>query len=465
MEGPVNSRYFGNKDFYRRTMIIALPIMIQNGITNFVGMLDNIMVGRVGTDAMSGVAIVNQLLFIFNLCIFGGLAGIGIFTAQYYGNGDEEGVRQTFRLQVLMALVLTAAGAAVLIFFGDPLISLYLHSDAGVGDVQKTFIHAKEYLAIMYAGLLPFALAQSYSGTLRSTGETVIPMYAGLIAVFVNLVGNYILIYGKLGAPAMGAAGAALATVISRFAELVLVAAWTHLNPQKYPFIRGAIAHLFRIPGRRAGQIILRAFPLLLNETLWSGGMAVLNQCYSVRGLSVVAATNISSTISNVFNVSFIAMGSAIAIILGQKLGAGEIREARDYARKLTVFSVLICVGTGVLLFLTSYIFPEIYNTSKAIRSVAGGLIRISAVCMPMYAYENACYFTLRSGGKTFITFLFDSCFCWVCSIPVAYFLAHFTGMPILPMFACVQLVEIIKCVVGWRMTASGRWAQNLVAD
>lgn len=456
------SRLIGTKDFYRRTMIVAMPIMIQNAITNFVGMLDNIMVGRVGTDSMSGVAIVNQLMFIYYLCIFGGLAGVGIFTSQYYGSGDDEGIRHTVRIQVIMGAVLTGLGILIFRLFSDPLISLYLHSDDGIGDAAMTLLYAKGYLRIMYFGLMPFALSQVYANTLRSTGETVVPMYAGIAAVAVNLVGNYILIYGKFGAPAMGAAGAAAATVISRFVEAILLAGWTHLHADKYPFIRGVYRRLFHIPRKRAGMIIVRALPLLANEALWSGAQATLNQCYSVRGLSVVAATNIASTINNVFNVSFIAMGSAIAIIIGQKLGAGEVERAKRESVQLTFFSVMICIAAGVAQFGTSFFFPKIYNTSDEIRAVASGLIRIGALFMPMYAYCNASYFILRSGGKTVITFLFDSCFGWVITVPAAWVLANLTHVPILPMFAIVQATELIKCLLGWRMCASGVWAQNL---
>ena len=458
----IRNRYFGSRDFYRRAMRVALPIMIQNGITNLVGMLDNIMVGRVGTDSMSGVAIVGQLMFIFNLCIFGGLAGIGIFTSQYYGSGDDDGIRYTVRMQVITAVLLTLLGTGLLLGFGDALIGFYLHSDGGIGNAQNTLHFAKSYLQVMLVGMLPFALGQMYSNTLRSTGETVIPMYAGLIAVVVNLVGNYILIYGKFGAPAMGVAGAALATVISRFVELFFVAAWTHLHTRDYPFIVGVYRALFNIPGPLVRQVTVRAMPLLLNETLWSGGQAMMNQCYSVRGLSVVAAINISSTISNVFNVSFIAMGSAVAIIVGQKLGAGEIEEAKDHARKLSAFTVLMCVGVGAALLVVAPLFPRIYNTSDEIRDLAAGLIRITAMFMPMYAYLNVTYFTVRSGGKTWIAFLLDSVFAWVFSVPFALFLAHFTAVPILPMFALVQAEELIKCGIGHWLIVHGNWAQNL---
>ena len=207
-------------------MMIALPIMMQNGITNFVNMLDNIMVGRIGTDSMTGVSIVNSLLFVWNLCVFGGLSGIGIFTAQYCGKGDDEGVRRTFRLMIMTSVLLVAAGITVFTLQGGNLINLYLHEDGGGGSVEATMQAAMSYLAVMCIGFLPFALTQAYGTTIRSHGETVAPMIASFLAVGVNLAGNYILIFGKLGAPALGVVGAAVATVISRFVELTYIAVW-----------------------------------------------------------------------------------------------------------------------------------------------------------------------------------------------------------------------------------------------
>ncbi len=455
------NRYFGDKQFYIKVMRVAVPIMIQQGITNFVNMLDNIMVGRLGTDPMSGVSIVNELMFVFNLCIFGGLSGVGIFTAQFYGKKDTEGVRYTFRMQVILSLALAGLGILVFLAAGDPLISVFLH-EGSEGSIPDTFAAARQYLAIMLVGMIPFAMTQAYSSTLRNTGETVVPMRAGVTAVIVNLIGNYILIYGKFGAPRMGVAGAAVATVLSRFVELLMVASWTHLHPEKNAYIVGAWRHVLQIPGSLIRRVALKATPLLMNEALWAGSQALMTQCYSVRGLSAIASLNISRTICNVFNISFLAMGSAIAIILGQLLGAGRIPEAKDESRKLTVFSVLLCVAVGAVLFLVGDIFPHIYNTSDEIRHLATNLIRIGAVFMPFYAYTNASYFILRSGGRTGITFLFDSFFGWVVCIPLALALAHLTSLPVLWMYLIVQLTEIIKCIIGFILVRSGIWAQDL---
>ncbi|MCR5775113.1 MAG: MATE family efflux transporter [Lachnospiraceae bacterium] len=444
-------------------MAVAVPIMIQNGITNFVGMLDNIMVGRVGTDAMSGVSIVNQLFFVFTLCLFGATAGIGIFTAQFAGKGDRDGIRYTMRMKLMVSVVLVVIGMIVFTSSGTGLIRLWLQGDSGTGDLTETLLAGERYLKVLMFEMAPLALAMSYTGTLRETGETILPMKAGILAVLVNLAGNYILIYGKLGAPALGVTGAALATVISRYVEAAFVIIWTHTHASINPFITG-LFRSFYIPGDLIGKMALKAFPLLLNETLWSGGQTVLSQQYSLMGLDVVAAMNISNTVNNVFNIVFIAMGDAIAIILGQELGKKKTDRGGllEKAHQLSFFTILVCLMSGALLFLVSSAFPRIYNTSDTIREIATGLIRVCAVFMPLYAYENSSYFTLRSGGKTWITFVFDSMFVWVVSIPAVFLLIKTTSLTILPLFTCVQLLELIKCGIGFALVNKGIWINDL---
>lgn len=233
-------RYLGDRHFYRRVLAVALPIIVQNGITNFVSLLDNIMVGQVGTVQMSGVAIVNQLLFVFNLCIFGAVSGAGIFTAQYYGSENHEGIRHTFRFKILIGALLTAFGIGVLLKAGQPLISLYLRGEGAAEDVVQTLAFGWDYLLVMLWGLPAFAISTAYSSTLREGNQTLVPMVAGICAVLINLCLNYVLIFGHLGFPVMGIRGAAIATVISRYVELAIVAGWTHLNSDKNLFIKGA---------------------------------------------------------------------------------------------------------------------------------------------------------------------------------------------------------------------------------
>ncbi|MCR5032264.1 MAG: MATE family efflux transporter [Lachnospiraceae bacterium] len=454
-------KLIGTREFYRHLFAVVVPIMIQNGITNFVGMLDNIMVGQIGTAQMSGVSIVNQLIFVFNLCIFGGVAGAGIFTAQFYGQGNNEGVRHTFRIKIIIIALISIIGMLVFTLLGDNLIMLYLKQEGQEAGIQMTLSYARIYLAIMLIDLIPFAISQTYAGTLRECNETFLPMVAGITAVLVNLVFNYILIYGKFGAPALGVAGAAIATVISRIVEMLIILIYTHSHAKKHPFIQGAYRHFFDIPSPLVKDVVIKGTPLLFNEFLWSSGMAVLSQNYAIRGLEVIAAFNISSTISNVFNIVFISMGSAIAIIIGQELGAGR-EDVRDEASRLTFFAVMACVVTGLLMLLMAPAFPNIYNTEDTVKELATSFIVVAALCMPMYSYENATYFIIRSGGKTLITFLFDSCFIWVCAIPLAFTLTHFTQMPIVPIYVCCQLIELIKCAIGFFLVHKGIWINDL---
>ncbi len=455
-------RFFGNRQFYKQLLALMLPMMIQNGITNFVNMLDNVMVGRVGTVEMTAVAIANQLIFVFNLCIFGAVSGAGIFSAQFYGKGDHDGVRSTFRFKLWFCLLLCVLGIVLFWFCGDDLIQLYLRGDGSVADTTAALQYAREYLRVMLVGLIPYTIVQCYSSTLREIGQPIIPMCAGVAAVCVNLVFNYFLIFGHGGFPRLGVAGAAIATVMSRFVECLVIAIWTRCVSQKAPFIVGAFRS-FRVPLSLIRNITVHGLPLMINEALWAAGIAILNQCYSVRGFDVVAANNISQTFFNVFSVAFMSAGVAIGILLGQALGAGKTEQAKEDCPKLITFSVMVSIAVGIVYFVAAMVIPQFYNTTDTVRSLATVLMQITAIAMPIDAFAHASYFTLRSGGKTFITFLFDSGFVWCVSVPVAFVLSRFTGIDIIPLYATCQFINLIKCALGYYFVKKGTWIRNLV--
>lgn len=455
-------KYIGNKAFYRSVLAVAVPIMIQNGITNFVGLLDNIMVGRLGTEVMSGVSIVNQLLFVLQLLIFGSVSAAGIFTAQYHGIGNTEGVRYTFRFKIIVNLLTAAAGIAVFSLFGDSLISLFLHSGSAEGDIALTLSYGKKYLFVSLFGLIPYAVSQAYSSTLRETGSAVVPMVASIAAVATNFVLNLVLIFGLLGAPRLGAVGAAVATVISRFVELGVLAVWTHKNSSVCRFITGAYRSLF-IPRRLVLDIIAKGMPLMLNEGLWVFGMTFRNQIYSGAGLAVVAAQNICLTVAEVFDIVYKSLGSAISIILGNHLGAGRIEQAKDANRKMIAFSVCCTVVIGALLIALSPVFPRIYNTGDEVRSLATYMIIVTAVSTPFSAFAYCAYFTLRSGGKIFVTMLFDSLFMCLFVVPLAYFLMKVCGVGIHTAFLAVTFTDAVKALLGYMLLRRGDWANRII--
>ena len=391
------------------------------------------------------------------------MAGAGIFTAQFYGQKDDEGIRQTFRFKIFICALIAAIGISLLLIKGDSLIGLYLRGEATAAERTAALGYGRDYLAIMIIGLIPFTFNNAYASSMRETGQTVVPMVGGLVAVAVNMSLNYVLIFGKLGMPVLGVKGAAIATVLSRYAELAVNAVWLHSHGKRYPYIR-SVYRSARIALPLLKKIAVKGMPLLFNEALWSASVAVLNQCYSTRGLTVVAANNIASTLWNLFSVCFISLGSATGIIIGQMLGAGKpADEVRDCDRKLIAFSVTSCAVFGIAMAAVSGVFPLIYKTDNSVRSLATAFICINAVIMPFNAYANAAYFTLRSGGKTLSTLLFDSCFVWVVSVPVAYTLSRFTGIAILPLYAVCQSAEILKCVIGYIMLRRGSWIKNIV--
>ena len=198
-------KFIGDRKFYMMVLAVAVPIMIQNGITNFVSLLDNIMIGRIGTEQMSGASIVNQLIFVYNLCIFGGVSGAGIFTAQYFGQKDHEGVRQTFRYKFWMAVILTIGTILMFLTVGENLISMYLQGEGTAQQIADTLNYGKQYLDIMLLGLPPFMMVQIYSSTLRECGETVSSNESrscGNLCESVCLI--YLLIYGVFFFPETG---------------------------------------------------------------------------------------------------------------------------------------------------------------------------------------------------------------------------------------------------------------------
>lgn len=460
----LRSKFIGDKKFYMHVLAIAIPIMVQNGITNFVGMLDNIMVGQIGTEQMSGVAIVNQLILIYNLCIFGGISGAGIFTAQYFGEGNTLGIQRTFRFKIWIATAITVVAVAVFVMFGEPLIQNYLNGSSDGGDLNAALHYGKSYLAVILIGLPPFMMLQVYTGTLRECGQTLTPMKAGIVAVIVNLLFNYLLIYGKFGFPKLGVTGAAVATVLSRYVEAGIVICWTHIHKKENKFIEGIYKTLL-LPSSLAKRYFLKGLPLLLNETLWSAGMAMLMQCYSVRGLSVIAGLNIANTINNVFNVVYIALGDAVAIIVGQLLGSGKMKAARDTDNKLIVFSVFSCFIIALIMLCVSPLFPQLYNTTDQAKKLAVEFIIVQAIFMPLNAFIHATYFTLRSGGKTIVTFLFDSAYMWCISVSLAFILSRFTDIYAVYIFAIVQAADLIKCAIGFVLVKKGVWMRRIVTE
>lgn len=451
-------KLIGSKGFYKMVLAICIPIVIQNGFTNLASLLDNIMIGQLGTLSMSGVSITNQLLQVFNVTIFGAMSGPGIFMAQFYGKKNKEGVENCFRIKLMIGLIITILAIFLFYTFGNQLISLYLNDNPS--DSLKTLNYGMNYLKIMLIGLIPFVITQVYSSSLRETGNTVLPMIASIIAVIVNFCINYILIFGRFGFPQLGVTGAAIGTVVSRVVEMSINIVGGYRNT----YLKEAMV-LKKVPLSSTKEMLKRGLPLLCNEILWSISIALISQSYSTRGIIAVAAINITTTVTNFFMIVCYAMGNSISIVVGQQLGAGEIEKAKDYDLKMLFMNFVMCLAIGIVLFNVSSLIPQIYNTSLEVKALASQLLKIAACMLPIISIYYSSYFTMRAGGKTFLTFLFDSGYTFVFTFMSALLLTRLTSLPILTIYLLVQCVDIPKATLGLVLVRKGIWVHNIVSD
>jgi putative MATE family efflux protein len=457
----IKNTIIGDKQFYKKVFHVFLPAVIHVSVTNFVNFLDNLMIGTLGTAQISGVGVSNQLLLVFNMFIFGVLSAAGIFSAQYFGSRDYDGVRQVFRSKVYMGIFTTATCIVLFLTADEALLSLFLQGEGSRELAESILSNAKLYLHIMLIGLPAFVLSQCISTTMRESGELAVPMRAGVVALFTNLIGNYLLIFGNLGFPALGLIGAAVATVISRYVELVVIIYASRRN-DKFFFFKN-IFRTLSVPKELWKNIVTKGTPLMLNEILWSLSISTTNQILSRRSLNVLGAINISISVVGMFNVVIIATGTAVSVIIGHLLGAGKIKQAKKEAWQLMFFSFFSCAILSIILYFLAPFFPKLFNTQDDIRHIAASFIRTFSIILPVQAAADCTYYTLRAGGRTIITLISDSIFNWAVLIPLAYVLVEYTSMPIEELYFYVHATTLLKLAVGLILVKKGAWAHNLV--
>lgn len=450
-------KIFGTKAFYLGVLSIALPIMLQQGITSIVSLLDNIMVGKLGEDSLAGVAVSNQILFVYNLLIFGGLAGPGIFISQFFGSGDDEHLRQSFRFKFVLGLVITVLAILVISIFKENIISLVFSNDEVNEEIA--IMESIKYLNIMLFSLPFFAISQVCSTSLREIGKTIIPMISGITAILINVCLNYVLIFGHFGFPELGVEGAAIATTISRFVEMSILVLF--VITKKMIFINDGIFKI-NIDKDLFKKICVKGAPLLLNEFLWSMSLTMIVFCYAFRGKSVIAAVSIATVVLDFSFVVINGLASAISILVGKELGANKLNEAKENAYKLMVFAIILCLILGICFSFFAPYITVFYNISNEANVIAKDMIKVICLCMPISAFFLSSFFTIRAGGKSIYTLLCDSVFQMIVTLPFAFILCKFTNVNIILIYLGVQCFDIVKGLVGLGIIKYGNWANNL---
>ncbi len=444
--------HVADKAFYKHAIVIMAPIMLQQLISTVVNLVDNLQVGQLGSQSIAGVGIANQFYFIYTLMLFGIAGGGGLYVAQFWGAKDKDGMKQSYRFMLICSFVVSIF-FMLLAYFGAYKIIGFFTKDAG------TITEGVAYIRVALFTYLPMAFSIATAGSFRSIGQSKVAVLPSIVAVFVNMVFNYILIFGKFGAPALGVRGAAYATIIARVVELIML--YSAMQKDTCPF-RTSIARIIKVKRVLFKTILIKSIPLIANELLWSTGVTMQFKAYSTRGVVALAALNIMNAVNNMFFVVNSGQATAISVIIGHALGANKLDEARRDSRRLILFGIFISACLLVLHIATGILIPSVYNVTPDVRATARILIAISAVMMPIYLTNAGFFFILRSGGDTKSVMLMDSLFTWFITVPYALMLANFTSLPLIQLFVLAQATEFIKLTIAYSLFRKERWVKNL---
>lgn len=438
--------------FIKRTLMIAVPLMLQQLIVSSVNLVDNLMVGQLGDLSLSAVSSANRFYFIAQTGINGLVAACTIFLAQYHGAENEEKMRESYRFSLVSSYLLCSVFFIAAILFPNEIIRFFIKN-------EEIVLIGTQYLRIACLSYLPMVLSLATSSAMRAMGNTKTPLFISMFSVFTNVVLDYVLIFGEFGFPALGVEGAAIATVMARVLEMTLY--MLALKKMDMPF-KTRVTDLFHFTFDLAKNITKKAVPLCTNEILWSSGMATLMKLYSTRGVIANTAYSMTTTIADLFFVLFAGMATASTVMIGTSLGANRIDEARDNGYKLIVFSMLLSLVFAAVMFGSSFLVPSLYNVSKEASDLASNFLRVESCLFWLYMFNTQCYFTLRAGGDTKSTMFMDSGFMWTFNLPLVTLLAYATDISIILLFVAGQCTDFVKAIISYKLVKKEKWLTNL---
>ncbi len=442
-----------DKEFSKIVLAIAIPLMLQQLITCSVNLIDNLMVGQLGDIAVGGVAAVNRFYIIATYGTNGLINAAAIFIAQFYGARNHEKMQQTFRFMLVSAVAIIMVFLVIGTLIPDVVVGFFTH------DPQIIALGA-DYMQIAAFSFLPMALTLCIASSMRSIGETKLPLIASAVAVITNTSLNYCLIFGNFGFPRLGVSGAAVATLIARCLELAIILYFLKINDFEF---KTSLVKVLDIPKEVASKVIAKGLPLAANEILWSMGMAALFKFYATRGTDVMSGYSICTTIGDIFFVLYAGMAAASTVLISQPFGANDLEKGRSNAYKLLGFCFCLSFVFAVLMYGSTFIIPQLYaNVSANARMVATNFLRVQSVLFWVYMFTTECYFILRSGGDTKNTLIMDSCFMWLVNIPLVGIFTYFTSIGYLGLYLVGQATDLLKLVFAYHLITKEKWVKNL---
>lgn len=447
-------KVFRDTAFFKTMLMLAIPITFQSFITSSLNFVDTVMVGSLQEAAISAVGLANQYIFIFTLCIMGINAGANVFMSQMWGKRDVKGIKTFLGVDLTVGMVASCLFAAMA-FFGPEIIMKIMTPD------EEVIAIGVNYLRIVAVSCLFVNFTQAYSTALRSTEQTKLPMYGSLIGVGLNIVLNWIFIFGKCGAPAMGVEGAALATTIARLIEMLFIVGIVYITKNR---ISARIKEMFNYNLRTMGAYFKTSWSVIVNELIFSAGTAAYSIAYAKISTNASATMQISSTIINMFFIFLTGVGTAAAIMIGNKIGAGEEKRAKEYANHVAVLTPFIGIILGVCMWLSAPVVSGWFDIQPETYNAAIMVLRIMAVFMPLRAFNSIMIIGVFRGGADTTYSMFVQAVTIMCySVPLAFIGAVFLKWPVHLVFFLVCTEEMIKMPFElWRLK-SGRWMKNLV--
>ena len=432
-------KYFGTKQFYRTVISIAFPIMAQQFITTFVNLIDNVMIGSIGNIALTSVTVANLFFLIMNSILFGLCGAAGIYIAQFFGAKQKKNCQEVFNINMAFAVGAGLLFTLIIFIFPQYAIELFSKTPIIVDEAIK-YLHLAKYTYI------PFAVSFTCMMALRAVGINKIQLKVGIVAVITNTALNYCLIFGNFGFFKMGIQGAAIATIIARLVEMASFD------------LKGII----RINVNLLTSIVRKAIPLTINEILFSLGQALIFMSYMRCDEYLVASISVVDTVANIMFIVFGGLSSAVSIMIGNKLGANKLDEARDNARKLLCFALMVSLMIGMICFLLAPLIPNLYNVDIPIKEAIVRLVRIKSIMINIYAFNVCIFFILRAGGDVVSTMIMDSGFLWAAGVLVSTLLSSFTTISLISLYIVVESLDLIKLIIATYFFKKERWVKNI---
>ncbi|CAM3751529.1 MATE family efflux transporter [Erysipelothrix urinaevulpis] len=445
-------RYFGDRDFFKTTFMIAIPLMLQQVVSTAVNLLDNLMIGQLGDHSLAGVAAVNRYFMIALFGTMGVIAAASVFMAQFYGSDDRHHMQQTFRYSILSTCLIMSIFIIIALLFPQEIISFFVKDPHVIREGSR-------YIVISALSFIPTMFTMAIAGAMRATGDSKTPLIASVASMVTNLVFNYALIYGHFGFPAMGVVGAGIGTLIARLVEVTIIS--FALRRGDYIF-KSSVNELFNISPTLIKAITLKSLPLSINEVMFAMGMALLLRFYGTRGADVISGYSIAVTVSDLFFTMNAGMSIAATILVSQPLGANNLQKAKENGYHLLGFGFILASIFGVMLFMTSFIVPNLYNVSATAIHLATNFLRIQAFLFWIYVLNTTVYFILRAGGDTKSTLMMDSGYMWCVNLVCVGIATYYTNLNVIGLYLIGQSTDVLKMIISITFLHKEKWLVNL---